>query len=100
VKAGQKVKAGTAIGTTGQSGGVARCQVQYELVRMDGGWQRVAQQEIERMGYPKWIRERIDPLRVLSLEVKGAPKPTKRNPPPGTASTDPTAGSLTEPLEE
>jgi murein DD-endopeptidase MepM/ murein hydrolase activator NlpD len=86
VKRGQKVKPGTVIGTTGQSGGVARCQVHYELARMDGGWQRVAQEEIERVGYPKWIHERVDPLRVLSLESKGAPKPTRRNPPPGTAT--------------
>ena len=84
VEPGQKVKTSTVIGTTGQSGGVARCQVQYELVSMEGEeWQRVAQEEIERMGYPKWIRERIDPLRVLSLDVKGAPKPTRRNQPPG-----------------
>jgi hypothetical protein len=53
---------------------------------MDGGWQRVAREEIERMGYPKWLKERIDPLRVLSLDVKGAPKPSRRNPPPGTSS--------------
>jgi murein DD-endopeptidase MepM/ murein hydrolase activator NlpD len=86
VKRGQRVKPGTVIGTTGQSGGVARCQVHYELVRMDGDWQRVAQEEIERMGYPKWIRERIDPLRVLSLEVKGAPRATRRDPAPGTAA--------------
>jgi murein DD-endopeptidase MepM/ murein hydrolase activator NlpD len=78
VKPEQKVKAGTVIGTTGQSGGVSRCQVQYELMLMDGDeWQRVAQEEIERMGYPKWIRARVDPLRVLSLDAKGAPKATK-----------------------
>lgn len=86
VKPEQKVKVGTIIGTTGQSGGVARCQVHYELGRMDGDWQRVAQEEIERMGYPKWIHERVDPLRVLSLDVKGAPKASKRNPPPGAVA--------------
>jgi hypothetical protein len=87
VEPDQKVKAGTVIGTTGQSGGVTRCQVQYELARMDAGWQRVAREEIERMGYPKWIRERVDPLRVLSLDAKGAPRVSRRNPPPDTASS-------------
>jgi hypothetical protein len=57
---------------------------------MDGdGWMRVAPEEIARMGYPKWIRERVDPLRVLSLDVKGAPKASRRNPPPGA---EPTSG--------
>jgi hypothetical protein len=55
---------------------------------MDGNeWMRVAPEEIERMGYPKWIRERIDPLRVLSLDVKGAPKASRRNPAPGTETS-------------
>jgi murein DD-endopeptidase MepM/ murein hydrolase activator NlpD len=82
VTPGAKVKAGTVIGRTGQTGGVTRCQVQYELVRWDGEWRRVADGEIERVGYPKWIRERVDPLLVLSLDMKGAPKATRRNPPP------------------
>jgi murein DD-endopeptidase MepM/ murein hydrolase activator NlpD len=83
VEAGAAVKAGTVIGLTGQTGGVPRCQVQYELVRWDGGWRRVADSEIQRVGYPKWIRERVDPLLVLSLDEKGAPTTSKRNPPPG-----------------
>jgi murein DD-endopeptidase MepM/ murein hydrolase activator NlpD len=95
VEPGQNVKAGTVIGTTGQSGGVTRCQVQYELARMDAGWQRVAREEIERMGYPKWIRERVDPLRVLSLGAKGAPRVSRRNPPPGTASSSGTDAAAT-----
>jgi murein DD-endopeptidase MepM/ murein hydrolase activator NlpD len=82
VEVGDKVKTGTVIGHTGQTGGVARCQVQYELVRWDGEWRRVADGEVRRIGYPKWIRERVDPLLVLSLDMKGAPKATKRNPPP------------------
>jgi murein DD-endopeptidase MepM/ murein hydrolase activator NlpD len=82
VEVGEKVKAGTVIGHTGQTGGVTRCQVQYELVRWDGEWRRVADGEVRRLGYPRWIRERVDPLLVLSLDVKGAPKATRRNPPP------------------
>jgi murein DD-endopeptidase MepM/ murein hydrolase activator NlpD len=80
VKGGQKVKRGQAIGIAGRTGGVPVCMVQYELVRMDGGWMSVSREAVRDEGFPKFARERVDPLLVLSLDAEGAPR--HRKPPP------------------
>jgi murein DD-endopeptidase MepM/ murein hydrolase activator NlpD len=73
VKVGQQLRAGDLIGYEGASGHASGCHLHYELFRMDGTLMRVAPQIVKRDLYPKWIRERIDPFRVLSLDQKGAP---------------------------
>jgi murein DD-endopeptidase MepM/ murein hydrolase activator NlpD len=80
VKGGQKVKRGQAIGIAGQTGGAPVCMVQYELVRMDGDWMRVSQAAVRDDGFPKWARERVDPLLVLSLDAEDAPRQGKLTP--------------------
>jgi murein DD-endopeptidase MepM/ murein hydrolase activator NlpD len=84
VEVGDKVKAGQVIGRMAEA-----CCVRYELVRMDGGWMRVAQTFIERDGYPRYTRERVDPLLVLDLEKKKAPGMAKRPPPEDPPRLDP-----------
>lgn len=74
VKLGQRVKAGTVIGSMGTAG------VRYELVRMDGAWLKVAQKERDR-GFPEYAREHVDPLAVLRLDAKRKPRTDKRLPP-------------------
>jgi murein DD-endopeptidase MepM/ murein hydrolase activator NlpD len=76
VKPGDSVKAGQPIGEM-----ATNCCIRYELVRMDGEWMRVAQAFVKRDGYPKYARERVDPLRVFNLEANKAPKMVKRRPP-------------------
>jgi hypothetical protein len=51
---------------------------------------------MKRVGYPKWIRERVDPLLVLALDAKGAPKASKRNPPPAGSMPAREPGARTE----
>jgi murein DD-endopeptidase MepM/ murein hydrolase activator NlpD len=83
VKKGDKVTRRTVIGLEGDTGNASGCHVHYELIRMDGRWMHVARQLIDEYGYPEWQRERVDPLRVLSLKEKrsgrfvpGIPRPT------------------------
>lgn len=82
VKKGDKVKRGAVIGHVGQTGGVTPCHVQYELVRMDGEWLRVADREARDLGYPRWIRERVDPTLVLEVGAQPGPTVVKRYPRP------------------
>lgn len=82
VERGDRVKRGAVIGHVGQTGGVTPCHVQYELVRMDGEWLRVAGREAKEMGYPRWIRERVDPTLVLEVGAKPGPRVTKGFPRP------------------
>jgi murein DD-endopeptidase MepM/ murein hydrolase activator NlpD len=70
VKKGDRVTRRTVIGLEGDSGNASGCHVHYELIRMDGRWMRVARPLVEEYGYPEWQRERVDPLRVLSLKEK------------------------------
>jgi murein DD-endopeptidase MepM/ murein hydrolase activator NlpD len=85
VKPGDKVKSGQVIGRMADN-----CCIRYELARMDGDWMRVAQAFIERDGYPRYTRERVDPLLVFGTDTKKAPK-MKRPAPP---EDPPRAGSL------
>lgn len=72
VRPGQRVKAGQTIGLMGDTGNANGCHLHYELIRMDGAWMTVARQRVKEDGYPRLVRERIDPLRVLSLRDKDA----------------------------
>ena len=81
----QKVRRGEVIGNVGSTGGAPVCMLQYELVRMDGGWMRVALDAVRDRGlpdegFPRYARERVDPLRVLRLDGKRAP--LQPQPPP------------------
>jgi murein DD-endopeptidase MepM/ murein hydrolase activator NlpD len=72
VTIGQEVRKGQVIGLEGATGNATGCHVHYELIRMDGPWMRVANDMVREYGYPRWQRERVDPLRVLSMHQKRA----------------------------
>lgn len=72
VKQGDVVRTGDLVGLEGMTGNATGCHLHYELVRMDGPWMRVAAARVKVDLYPAWQRERIDPLRVLSLKDKRA----------------------------
>ena len=114
VKVGDRVTRRTVVGLEGDSGNASGCHVHYELVRMDGRWMHVAGQLVKEYGYPEWQRERVDPLRVLSLKQKrsgrfvpGLTRPRlppslrvpKKSPEPKESSdpTDPTSAATGSP---
>ncbi len=74
VKVGQQVRAGQTIGHEGMTGNASGCHLHYELFRMDGPWMSIAPEYVKKEGYPPQMRERIDPLRVLSLHDRWAPR--------------------------
>ena len=74
VTVGQDVRAGQVIGYEGMTGNASGCHLHYELFRMDGPWMAVASAFVKDDLYPTAERERIDPLRVLSLHAKWAPR--------------------------
>lgn len=76
VRPGQRVRAGQVVGHIGDTGNASGCHLHYELIRMDGPWMAVARQRVKEDGYPRMVRERVDPLRVLSLRDKDAPRVT------------------------
>jgi hypothetical protein len=82
IKVGQKVKAGTVIGSMSRvkEGKEVRQMMRYALVRMDGMWLKVAQEERGR-GVPEYVREHVDPLAVLRLDTDKKPRTDKRLPP-------------------
>ena len=74
VEVGQRVKSGRVIGYEGATGNASGCHLHYEMIRTDGPWMKVAGEFVSDAGYPPLVRERIDPLRVLSLDAAGAPR--------------------------
>ncbi|CAN5149471.1 hypothetical protein BH24CHL7_BH24CHL7_00920 [soil metagenome] len=72
VEAGAEVRAGEVIGREGMTGYSTGCHLHYGLVRMDGPWQVVVPQ-LHPFGYPAFVRERVDPLRVLPKDHPDAP---------------------------
>lgn len=82
VKRGQVVRAGDRIGREGMTGHASGCHLHYGLVRMDGDYVAVAPQLVKKWRYPAFVRERIDPMRVLSLSQPGAGRMVPGIPPP------------------
>jgi hypothetical protein len=77
VKPGDKVKAGTIIGS--MSAAESKLMMRYRLIRMDGLQMKVHQSD-RQLGYPDYARERVDPTVVLDLEAPRMPR-VKRPPP-------------------
>lgn len=82
VTAGQAVRAGQALGREGRTGHATGCHLHYGLIRLDGGLVPIEPTLVDKWHYPSLIRERIDPLLVLSLLDPGAPRQIPGLPPP------------------
>jgi murein DD-endopeptidase MepM/ murein hydrolase activator NlpD len=73
VEAGALVMAGDVIGVEGSTGFSTGCHLHYGMIRMDGGWQGVVPR-LWQYGYPPFVRERVDPLKVLDWADQYAPQ--------------------------
>jgi murein DD-endopeptidase MepM/ murein hydrolase activator NlpD len=100
VEPGQAVAAGDVIGREGQTGFATGCHLHYTLIRMDGPWQEVVP-SLARFGYPPYVRERVDALKVLPWGDQFAPQRLQDRvngtPSPGVTETPAPSGSTPGP---
>ena len=89
---GAEVKQGEVIGLEGATGYASGCHLHYGLIRMDGEWQPVVSR-LAQFGYPPFVRERVNPLKVLPWGDEFAPAKLRERvygTPTPTSSASPT----------